>query len=100
MNDTRNNRNCFWRGKNSHVGVTGDLVGAVVEPLVGLVLGLDVGFEVIGVIGEELGALEGLDDGDELGDFEGVPDGDVVGYDNIIIKSRHQVSNNVVGTNN
>ena len=60
-------------------------------------LGLDVGFEVTGV---ELGALEGLDDGDELGDIEGVPDGDDVGYDNIIIKSRHQVSNNVVGTNN
>ena len=76
------------------------MVGAVVEPLVGLVLGLDVGFEVIGVIGEELGVLEGLDDGDELGDSEGVPDGDVVGYNNIIIKSRHQVSNNVVGTNN
>ena len=56
-------------------------------------LGLDVGLEVTG---EELGALEGLDDGDELGDSEGVPDGDFVGYDNIIIKSRHQVSNHVI----
>ena len=76
------------------------MVGATVGPLEGLVLGLDVGFEVIGVIGEELGAFEGLDDGDELGDIEGLPDGDVVGYGNIIIRSRHQVSNNVVGTNN
>ena len=44
-------------------------------------LGLDVGLEVTG---EELGALEGLDDGDELGDSEGVPDGDVVGLVNHI----------------
>ena len=56
--------------KNLRVGdLEGDWVGNGVGDFEGLVLGPEVGLEVIGVDGDKLGDFEGFRDGDNVGCF-------------------------------